>query len=162
MPRPPLPARSQTIANLAFKRDRHSQYPNASASFTSPYDKPERAIDGKVSYTDQPNTRWTAFMTPNPTDWLAIDFGEPKLFSRIGLAIYADGGGVFPPSKCVIEYFDGAAWRPVTNAVATPGVPTAKTINEVKFDRVTAAKVRAVFTHSKQGGCGVTEFYVWE
>ncbi len=39
-------------------------YPIASASYTSPYDDPQRAIDGQVAFLDIPNTRWTDYGSP--------------------------------------------------------------------------------------------------
>ena len=78
------------------------------------------------------------------------------------LAIYDDRGGVQPPTKYEVEYWDGKTWKVVANAKATPEKPTGGQLNEVRFDGVTAAKVRVVFTHAGKARSGVSEVYVWK
>src|SRR5262249_814594 len=90
---PPHPAR-----NLAYNSgDR--PFPMASASYSDRFGgKPALAIDGKVNFLPSPMNRWTSYGSPNATDWLEVDFGAPKEFARIELAIYDDRGGVQPPA----------------------------------------------------------------
>lgn len=152
---PPYPA-----GNLAYNPG-DKPFPKASASHTSRFDKVEAANDGKVSFAPNPNNRWTAYESPNESDWLEIDFGVEKEFTRIELAIYDDRGGVEPPAKYDVEAWDGKAWQPVKNVKKTPEKSAGGQFNEVRFDRVKASKVRVVFTHAGKSRSGVTEMLVW-
>src|SRR5262245_42704650 len=73
----PVEAAPMPTGNLAFNPG-GKPFPKASASFTSRFDKVEHANDGKVNFHPAPNNRWTSYESPNPTDWLEIDFGEMK------------------------------------------------------------------------------------
>ncbi len=146
--------------NLAFNPgDR--PFPKASASFTSRFDQVARVNDGKTSFTPNPNNRWTSFESPEPTDWLEIDLGEPKSISRAELAIFDDRGGVQAPADYHLETWDGTAWFPVLDASRSPEQPTGGVFNEVRFRPVKTSKVRAVFTHKGQARSGVSEFLIW-
>ncbi len=136
-------------------------FPKASASFTSRFDKVEEAIDGKAVFAPTPHNRWTCYGSPNPTDWLEIDFGGPKTFSRVELAIYDDGGGVRAPADYAVQYWDGSRWHDAEGQTKTPEKPAGGQANEVRFQPVTAAKVRVVFTHAGAARSGVSEVSVW-
>jgi hypothetical protein len=152
----PMPA-----GNLAYNPG-GKPFPKASASFTSRFDKVEDANDGKVVFQPSPNNRWTAYESPNASDWLAIDFGESKKFRRVELAIFDDRGGVQAPEKYEIEYWDGSTWKPAANVKKSPEKPAGGQFNEAAFDPVTASKVRVVFTHRGKARSGVSEIFVWE
>jgi hypothetical protein len=117
--------------------------------------------DGKTNFNAAPHNRWTSFESPNETDWLAIDFGQEKTVSRVELAIYDDRGGVQAPSDYKIEYFDGRDWQSVKERDRTPARPAGGQYNEVRFEPVTAAKVRVIFTHNGKARSGVSEILVW-
>ncbi len=138
-------------------------FPKATASYADRFGgKAMSAIDGKVNFLPSPTNRWTSYESPNATDWLEVDFGEPKAFTRVELAIYDDRGGVQPPTKYEVEVWDGKAWQPVKNATFTPEKPTGSQFNEVRFDAVKAGKVRVVFTHVGKARSGVSELFVWK
>ncbi|MEN9668046.1 MAG: Beta-L-arabinobiosidase precursor [Planctomycetota bacterium] len=161
LPLAPAPA---PAGNLAFNPGGAGapEYPQASASHTSRYDRVERAIDGIVSYQTNPNNRWTAYESPDATDWLAVDFGAPRTFSRIELALYDDRGGVQSPEQFHVEVLADGAWKPVDDEAHTPKRPLGNGVNEGTFKPVTAAKVRVVFTHRGASRSGVSEIFVWE
>ena len=81
--------------------------------------------------------------------------------ARVELAIYDDRGGVQPPTRYEVEFWDGRAWQPVRGARMSPEQPTGGRFNEVRFDRVKASKVRVVFTHAGKARSGVSEVFVW-
>ncbi len=148
-------------ASLAFNPGRNP-FPKASASFTSSFDKVTRAFDGKISYNVAEKTRWTSYGSKNAEDWLAVDFGEPKTFSRIQLAVYEDYG-VKPPAEYKIQVWQDDAWKPVELPKFNPAKPTGGEVNEVIFKSVTASKARVVFTPmSNKVGVGVAEMMVSE
>ena len=136
--------------------------PTASVSHADRFgSKPALAIDGKVNFLPTPTNRWTSYESPNETDWLEVDFGEAKTFRRVELAIYDDRGGVQPPTKYEVEFWDGNGWKPVTDAKKTPEKPRGGDHNQVRFSPETASKVRVVFTHAGKARSGVSEIYVW-
>jgi F5/8 type C domain len=152
----PMPA-----GNLAHNPG-DKPFPKVSASHTSRFDKVEHAIDGKVSFHPSPPNRWTSYESPNATDWLEIDFGAPKEFARVELALYDDCGGVRAPERYDIQYWDGKEWRSAANQKREPAIAAGGQFNEVTFDRMTANKVRVVFTHRGKARSGVTEVFVWK
>jgi hypothetical protein len=137
-------------------------FPKASASQTSRFDKVEQAIDGKVSFHASPHNRWTSYESPNASDWLAIDFGKPTEFGRVELALYDDRGGVRAPETYDVQYWNGTVWRSTAKQKRDPEVPAGGQFNQVTFDRVTASKVRVVFSHRGKAKSGVTELFVWK
>jgi hypothetical protein len=157
----PLAAPPHPPGNLAYNPG-GKPFPKASASYADRFGgRPESAIDGKTNFLPTPTNRWTSYESPNATDWLEIDFGAEKAFSRLELAIYDDRGGVQPPTKYEVEVWDGKGWKQVTNAKKAPEKPTGSQFNEVRFDRARASKVRVVFTHAGKARSGVSEVFVW-
>jgi len=156
--KPPLPPAD----NLAFN-PKPSGYPKATASFADRFGgKPERAIDGKVVFLPTPMNRWTAFESPNASDWLEIDFGREIRTSRVELAIYDDRGGVQPPKSFSIQRWEGNSWVDVDEAVSNPAVPTGGQVNEVRFKSLSTNKLRIVFMHAGKSRSGVSEVLVWK
>jgi hypothetical protein len=157
----PVEAPPHPAGNLAHNPgDR--QFPKANASYADRFGgQPALAIDGRTNFLPNPVNRWTSYESPNRTDWLEIDFGAAREFSRVELAIYDDRGGVQPPEKYDIEYWDGAAWQPASGLTRSPAAPTGSQFNEARFDPVRATKLRIVFTHSGRSRSGVSEVMVW-
>ena len=151
----PLPA-----GNLSFNAG-NQPFPKASASYTCHFDKVEFANDGIINYNETPNNRWTSFESKNKTDWLQIDFGAEKKFSRVELAIYDDHGGVQAPEKYTLEYLVGDDWKEIPDQTRNPQQP-GPGMNTITFAPVLASKMRVVFTHKGQARSGVTELMVWE
>jgi hypothetical protein len=153
---PPHPA-----GNIAYNPGGRP-FPKASASHSDRFGgKPGLAIDGKTNFLPSPTNRWTSYESPSASDWLEVDFGAEKEFGRIELAIYDDRGGVQPPQKYEVEFWDGKSWRPAAGVRKSPEKPTGGQFNEVRFDRVKASKVRIVFTHAGKARSGVSEIFVW-
>jgi hypothetical protein len=157
----PLAAAPPPIGNLAYNPGNQA-FPKASASFTSRFDKAEQANDGITSFSpESPHNRWSAFESPNASDWLEIDFGQEKQVGRVELALYSDGGGVQAPASYTIQLWDGKGWVEAANQRKEPEKPTGQQFNTVKFDPARASKVRVVFTQAPRGKAGVSEMMVW-
>jgi hypothetical protein len=138
-------------------------FPKASASFHDVFGGvPARANDGKTVYRPTPMNRWTAYGSPNATDWLEVDFGAPQEFGRVELCVYDDRGGVQPPASYTVEIWTGTEWREAPDQITTPKTPIGSAVNTVTFPKQTAAKVRVVFTHQGQSRSGVSEILVWK
>ena len=121
----------------------------------------DKAIDGIVSFTPTPANRWTSFESPNATDWLEIDLGQPKTIGRVELAIFDDRGGVQAPQSYAVEVWDGAAWVQPEKETRSPEQPAGGIMNTVSFAPVETAKVRITFTHRGKSRSGVSEVFVW-
>ena len=146
--------------NLALNPG-NQQFPKASASFTSRFDKISEVNDGTISFGQTPRNRWTSFESPNPADWVEIDFGDEREVGRIELAIFDDRGGVRAPENYNIQAWDGKEWRDVAKQVKTPARPVGGRLNEVRFERIRTSKVRAVFTHAAKARSGISEIFIW-
>src|ERR1051325_3286985 len=99
---PSAPNSPPPAGNLALKAG-NQEFPKASASFTSRFDKVNEINDGVISFGQTPRNRWTSFESPNPADWVEIDFGEEKRIGRIELAIFDDRGGVKAPENYNVQ-----------------------------------------------------------
>jgi hypothetical protein len=141
-------------------------FPKAIASWTSRFDKVEMANDGRINFRPSPHNRWTAYESPNSVDWLEIDFGleqgTEKMVGRVDLHLYDDRGGVQPPEKYVVQYWNGTTWADVTGPRLAPDKPAGGTVNAVTFQPVRSSKLRVLFTHAGKSRSGVTEIEVWE
>lgn len=158
LPLPPVPP---PAGNLAFNPG-DKPFPKASASFTSRFDQVAKANDGKINFQATPNNRWTSYESKSPTDWLEIDFGESKTFSRVELAIYDDRGGVQAPTRYDLEVWTGEAWKPIEDARKSPATPAGGVVNSLSFPAATTTKLRVVFTHKGASRSGLSEIFVWE
>ena len=155
-PAPPPPG------NLALNM-KGEGFPKASASASDHFGGvPKSAIDGRVGYSPTPVNRWTSYGSTNATDWLEVDFGAPQEMSRVEIYIFDDRGGVQAPAGFTVQYFAGDEWRDVAGPVNKPAVPVGSAINTVTFSKVTAPKLRVVFTHQGKARTGVTELEVWK
>jgi hypothetical protein len=152
---------SPPAGNLALNL-RGEGFPVASASFHDRYGGvPRLANDGRTNYRPNPVNRWTSYGSTNATDWLEIDFGEPKEIGRVELCLYDDRGGVQPPASYTIQSWTGNEWREVPDQVRTPSRPVGSAVNTVTFSRLATSKLRVLFTHQERSRSGVTELLVW-
>jgi hypothetical protein len=157
----PVAVAPHPAGNLAYNPGNQA-FPKASASHFDRFGgKPALAIDGKVNFLPTPTNRWTSYESANEVDWLEVDFGAAKTFRRIELAIYDDRGGVQPPTKYHVEYWDGKGWKPVADARKSPEKPQGGTFNTVRFAPVTAGRVRVLFTNAGKARSGVSEILFW-
>ena len=157
----PVAAAPPPAGNIAYNPG-DKPFPKASASYSDRFGgRPHLAIDGRTNFLPSPTNRWTSYESPGKTDWLQIDFGAAKAFSRVELAIYDDGGGVQPPTRYDVQYWDSEVWRDVDSAKKTPEKPTGGRFNEARFTPVKASKMRIVFTHAGKARSGVSEVMVW-
>ncbi|HEV8293091.1 MAG TPA: discoidin domain-containing protein, partial [Tepidisphaeraceae bacterium] len=146
--------------NLALKAE-NQEFPKASASFTSRFDNVVEVNDGTISFAPTPRNRWTSFESPNPADWVEIDFGQEKEVGRIELAIYDDRGGIKSPENYNVQSWDGKEWRDAQKQMKSPARPTGGRFNEVKFERTRTSKIRVVFTHAAKARSGISEIMAW-
>ncbi|HTM79939.1 MGH1-like glycoside hydrolase domain-containing protein [Asticcacaulis sp.] len=157
----PLSAPTAKIDDLAYNPGDQA-YPKASASYTSPFDKIEEVNDGKVFFSSNSRNRWTAFESPNETDWVQIDFGAEKTVGRVDMYIFGDGAGVRSPLGYSLIYWNGSEWTPMDIVSRTPTQPTQGMVNSVQVKPVKASKIGVTFKHDSLGRTGLTELMAFE
>jgi hypothetical protein len=149
------------VGNVALN-PRGEGYPTASASFTSRFDTVAMVNDGRINLRPTPHNRWTSYESPNPSDWVVIDFGADKVIGRAELHIYDDRGGVQAPKRYMLERWDGARWVEISGQTKEPLAPAGGRVNSVSFPAVTTRKMRVVFEHKGAARSGLSELEIWE
>jgi hypothetical protein len=132
-----------------------------SASFTAPTDRAQEAADAQVAFTRYSRNRWTAFGSPNASDWLQVDFGEPRLVATVDLYLWGDDRGVKAPRAYRVQCWDGARWLDADELSRTPERPATWALNRVRIRPVRASRIRVIFEHDLPAASGVTELMVW-
>lgn len=138
-------------------------YPTARASYTWRGDKAVDAVDGQDFHLDVPSTRWTTWSSPNPQDWLEVDFGAPTSVSDLRVVFYDDGGGVRAPTSYAVQYQapDGT-WSEVPGQERLPARPVGRAVNRVLVDPpVVADRLRVVPVREGGGAVGITSLQSW-
>lgn len=129
----------------------------ASASYTFVEDSPAAAIDGVISYDDTPRSRWTAYASPNASDWLEVRFPATRNLSAVTLHVFTDADAMHPPRSYNVEYLTSGGWRAVPGQTRSPGSPVAG-VNTTTFPTVSTDRFRVFFDHPGGGTfSGVTE-----
>ncbi len=157
----PLSAPTEKIDNLAYNPGKQP-FPKATASFTSRFDHIEEINDGKSFFTTNSRNRWTAYESPNKSDWVQIDFGAEKSVSKFDIHLWGDKGGVRAPRKYTIQYLNGSDWADAQVVSQDPKWPDVMMVNTAVIEPVKTSKVRIVFDHAVPGFTGVTELMIWE
>ncbi|MHA6480893.1 S-layer homology domain-containing protein [Paenibacillus sp. strain BS8-2] len=129
-----------------------------SASYTFRLDQVGHVNDGITSYQTEVKNRWTAYESPNASDWIQTNFGGAVTKDAVGIYLYSDGGGVRAPLSYDVQYQDaGGDWVSVPGQTKIPAAPEGNKVNLVTFDAVSAQKFRVLFIHDSEGKSGVTE-----
>jgi hypothetical protein len=149
----------QPSPDLAFNAT-SAGYPRALASFTSQYDRVEDVNDLRVAFTRYSRNRWTAYGTPNPTDWLEIDFDSALVVRTIELYLWGDGTGVKAPRSISVQAWRDSTWVDVEARSRQPERPLAGARNVITVAPVRTSKLRVVFEHDLPSVSGVTELIV--
>lgn len=153
--------RPETISlNYAVNNDGDA-WPRMTASFTGENSAVTKACDGHAWYTLHPPNRWTAEKSPSPSDWIAVEFGMKRPVDMVKLYFLDDGKGIVSPASYELEFWDGSAWKQVPRQERGPAQPEGHRANVIRFATLETNKLRAVFTHGKDGQTGLTEFETW-
>jgi hypothetical protein len=156
----PLAQASAPPLDLAFNAT-DSGYPRVSASFTGRDDRVADATDMRVAFTRYSRNRWTAYGTPNASDWLAVDFGAPRTVRSVELYLWGDDRGVRAPRRYTVQYWDGAGWVDARELSRNPLKPLASAVNTVELSPVRTTRLRVVFEHDLPAATGVTELMIF-
>ena len=157
-----IPAPAQN-ADLAIKEPARETVnlgrgAKVSASFTSQYDKLEQINDGIESYSDAPRSRWSAYDSPNASDWVQFDFDEPRQITGVKLDVFADTEQIRAPQKIRVQWWDGA-WKEVRFVEGDPNRVNARA-NVFQIEPVETDKIRVTLTHAPGFFSGLSEVEV--
>ena len=156
----PLTRASARVSNLAYTQA-GEEYPKTAASFTSRYDALEQLTDGVIAFTRYSRNRWTAYESPNRSDWVEVDFGQRRMVGTVDLYLWADDRGVAAPRNYRLQYWNGERWADLAEVRRMPAAPTAWARNTVDIEPIATEKIRVVFEHALPRFTGVTEMMVW-
>jgi mannosylglycerate hydrolase MGH1-like protein/glycosyl hydrolase family 65/F5/8 type C domain-containing protein len=158
----PPPSNEQLAASpdLAFN-DGRRRFPSTTASFTSRYDSAAEATDARIAFTRYSRNRWTAFGSPNASDWLQVDFGSPRLVETVDLYLWGDGAGVKAPRSYVVQLWSDSAWVNASVISRIPERPETWALNRVRIRPARTTRLRVVLEHELPSVAGVTELMVW-
>jgi len=137
-----------------------ARYPRASASYTSRYDRVAQVNDMQMAFTKYSRNRWTALQSPNERDWVAIDFGTPKLVRRIELYLFEDDAGIKAPRDYTVQFWNGTEWRDARVRSRLPERPLASALNVVTIEAVRTTRVRVTLEHDLPAFAGITELII--
>ncbi|NUQ21831.1 MAG: discoidin domain-containing protein, partial [Gemmatimonadaceae bacterium] len=138
-----------------------SGYPRVTASFTGRDDSAREATDMRIAFSRYSRNRWTAYGTPDASDWLAVDFGVARMVRSLELYLWGDDRGVKAPKRYTVQYWDGTAWRDARVLSRLPATPATSAVNTVRISPVRTTKVRVLFEHDRPAATGVTELMVF-
>lgn len=133
----------------------------ASASFTGRSDGVEQVNDGVIAFTRYSRNRWTAYGTPNASDWIQLDLDSTRTVRTVELYLWGDDRGVKAPKRYTVEYWTGRDWSEAAVVSRRPEQPLASAVNTVIIRPVRTTKLRVVFEHDRPAASGVTEVEVY-
>ncbi len=157
----PLQAPTAPVHDLAYNASGRG-FPRASASFTGREDSVAEVNDGRIAFTRASRNRWTAYGSPNRSDWVAIAFGARHVVRALDLYLWGDSAGVKAPKRYVVQYWDGRGWSDARVTQQTPLVPETWALNSVHIEPVETDRIRVVFEHDLPAFSGMTELMVWD
>jgi mannosylglycerate hydrolase MGH1-like protein/glycosyl hydrolase family 65/F5/8 type C domain-containing protein len=155
----PLSSAREVSHDVAFNGTGQG-YPKASASFTSRNDRVGEINDMQFAFTRYSANRWTAYGSPNASDWVEINFGTARVVRSLELYLWSDNGGVKPPRHYTVQYWVRGAWRDARVLSRFPERPMASAVNVVKVQPLSTMRVRVTFTHDLPAFTGVTELVI--
>ncbi|MGH7522994.1 MAG: MGH1-like glycoside hydrolase domain-containing protein, partial [Gemmatimonadales bacterium] len=133
----------------------------ASASFTSKYDSVSEINDMVVAFSRYSRNRWTAFGSPNASDWVELDFPAPRQVRSIELYLWGDGGGVKAPKSYHVQTWAGAVWKDANILSQVPEHPLVSSVNTVRIEPVMTTRLRVVFDHDLPAAAGLAEIRIF-
>lgn len=97
-----------------------------------------------------PGTLSGAVSEPGASAWYGVDFGEDRYVDTLEVYYLYEPNEqgdqmIVRPVSHRVQYWDGAAWKDVSNAVNRPATPAAN-LNTVAFDPVRTSRLRIVPT----------------
>ena len=119
-----------------------------------------QAVDGRTWYFPEIRNRWSTLGSLSSSDWLAIDFGQPRVISEVRIYPFVDSTPFGIPDDVSIDFKNDKEWVPITISQRIPEKILANTGNRLLFEKVNARIIRINFRHtSKQIAMSEVECY---
>ena len=153
-----------TLVNIAVNSAQSTSGPQPIQSYNAAgtADSPWHPIDGRISFHDAPNTRWTSYGSANASDWYGVNFQRSASVNDVRLYFYDDGGGVQVPTSYDLQYWNGSGWVTVPGQTRPQGSAQPNGLNDITFSAITTSQLRVVAPNRGGGnGWGLAEFEVW-
>ena len=151
----PLPLPAPRVAGTNIARNA-----TASASYISRFDRIGNINDGDADMSAR-GGRWTAYDSPNASDWLQLEWKTPQTFSRVELLPWSDGRDTRLPKSVKLQWWDGQTWRDVVETAREPAQISEQTPLEIRFAPLQTTRLRAIFEHDLPAKSGLAEWIVW-
>jgi hypothetical protein len=150
---------SRSIENFALNIE-GKEFPKLSASVNAVPDSISQAVDGRTWFFPEIRNRWSTLGSKSSSDWLAIDFGQPRAISEIRIYPYADSTTFEAPGDVTIEVMSDKEWVVPKIKQRVPESIVANTGNRWLLEKVDARMIRITFDHpSKQVAISEVECY---
>lgn len=167
LPAKEVPLDPRNTVNYAVNND-GAYFPRFTASHTGPKSSLAFIHDGNTAwYHLHPPLRWTSAESATDSDWVTVDLGTPRLLTHVKLYLLDDGEGqpIAAPAEVLLEYSNGdGPWKPVPQVEGRERPrerPVGRRPYIIRFPKLNAQKLRAVFKHAQGKRSGITEFEAW-
>jgi hypothetical protein len=159
--------RAPRLHNLAVNNGR--AWPQLTASYSAPETPYPWANDGHIWYHASPPNRWTTRGSPNPQDWLELDFGVERPVRMLKLyfidddmaAAGGDGAPVRTPARYQVQLWRDGEWHNARESTRWPMTPEGRRANTVTLEADSASRIRVLLTPAPGFGTGLSELEVW-
>jgi hypothetical protein len=150
-----------TVQNLSLTAS------SCSTSYCSPWEFLTAINDGADPANSNDHS-WSAYGNWPQTgaQWVQYTWSSPINVNKIDVYWYADSGNMVPvplgidvPAGCVLNYWDGISFVPVTGAIG--GGVARDMFNATTFTEVTTTSLRLEFTSKGDSSTGILEWRVY-
>lgn len=132
--------------NYALNIDQKG-YPVPSASVNAADTSLYQVIDGRIWFFPEITNRWTTMGSTSDSDWLALDFGEPREISTIKIYPVAYDTAVSAPESFRIQYSENSKWLPAKIKSQQHEKPISNTVNTLMLEKIITDKIKISFNH---------------
>ncbi len=148
LPDPPETAEPSSTVRTNFAVNNDGWYfPRFTSSFANPQTPINKLHDGNSWYHEHPPNRWTCQGSPNPVDWVVVDFGTARTFDEIQLYFLDDDGKtpIAAPRSATLESWQEGNWQPIA-AMPALSAPTGHRANRYRLEPISTERVRCLLS----------------
>lgn len=140
------------------------------ASFAAPGFGPAGAVDGSTA--NEPF--WGTLGSPNPSDWIELDLGQPRRLDDVRVYFYRSSSpageqhgfasgtraGYAPPWIYTLQYLDHGSWKEVPGQVRERLIAQGN-LNHLRFPAIEAQRLRVKVVHAGTARTGIKEIQAY-
>lgn len=159
-----IPVDANPDMNFAINND-GDYYPRYLTSYVHPETSLAKLSDGQYGYNIIPSNRWSTVGSPNPEDWVEVNFGTERPIHQVKLYVLDDAGAkdskVKAPIKIQLEHWVESGWQAIPGVKSPSLTPGGNRPYLISFPVLKATRLRATLTHADGARSGLTEFEAW-